>query len=354
MGTQERKLYIDVLRIVATLMIMFNHTSTFGFALYTVRTDGILYWIYLFMAIFVKAAVPMFLMISGGLLLAKEEPVFILFRKRFLKFAIVLLIGSLIHYMYFSKWQFDVMSVSDFIEKIFAGSIVTPYWYLYTYLGFLLMLPLLRRLANALDTKGFVYLIILYFGMKCLKVVQFVLWQGSVEHSPYFSFFIMGDNIFYPLLGYFIEYRLPKEFFEKKFWAEISVAISVAVIGFCCILTRWQSVVWNTWDEGSTQTFFNTFIFIPAGCFYFAVKSRLSKWNMSEKVAEKICTVGTCTFGVYLFETIYREETKQIFWIMLSHFPTLIACVVWILCAFIVGIGVTVILKKLPIVKKML
>ena len=75
---------------------------------------------------------------------------------------------------------------------------------------------------------------------------------------------------------------------------------------------------------------------------------------MSEKVAEKICTVGTCTFGVYLFETIYREETKQIFWIMLSHFPTLIACIVWILCAFIVGIGVTVILKKLPIVKKML
>lgn len=72
MGTQKRKTYIDVLRIMGTLMIMFNHTSTFGFALYTVRTQGILYWLYLFLAILVKVAVPIFFMISGGLLLERE------------------------------------------------------------------------------------------------------------------------------------------------------------------------------------------------------------------------------------------------------------------------------------------
>lgn len=254
MGTQERKLYIDVLRIVATLMIMFNHTSTFGFALYTVRTEGILYWIYLFLAILVKTAVPIFFMISGGLLLAKEETVSGLMEKRFSRFVTVLLVGSLIHYAYFSNWQTSVMSVPDFMEKIFSGSIVTPYWYLYSYLGFLLMLPLLRKLANTLDTKGFIYIIALYFVMKCLEIAQFVFWQGGVERSPYFSFFIMGDNIFYPLLGYFIEHRLPPKFYEKKY-LRLTGVLSVATIVFCCGLTRLQSIIFNVWDEGSTQTF---------------------------------------------------------------------------------------------------
>ena len=350
----KRKLYIDVLRIVATLMIMFNHTSTFGFALYTVRTEGILYWIYLFLAILVKTAVPIFFMISGGLLLAKEEPISTLLTKRFLRFAIALTVGSFIHYGYFSKWQFDVMSVSGFVENMFSGGIVIQYWYLYSYLGFLLMLPLLRKLANALDTKGFVYLLILYFLMKCLDVVQFVVWQGNVEHSPYFSFFIMGDNIFYPLVGYFIDYRLPKEFLEKKKSGWISIVVSAGIIGICCVLTRMQSMLLNAWDEGSTQTFFNTFIFIPAGCIYFVAKYWLSKCRVSEKILNILCKIGLCTFGVYLLETIYREETKPVFWIMLSHFPTIIACVTWILCAFILGIAVTFILKNVPIINRVL
>lgn len=204
MGAQSRKLYIDVLRILATLMIMFNHTSTFGFALYTVRTSGILYWIYLFLAILTKTAVPIFFMISGGLLLEKEEPIRFMLKKRFLRFFIVLLMGSIIHYVYFSKWQLEVLSVGDFFSNFFSGNIVTPYWYLYSYLGFVLMLPIIRKMAKGMNTREFIYLIMLYFLMKCLQVVQFVVWKGSIEHSPYFSFFIMGDSIFFRCWGIFL------------------------------------------------------------------------------------------------------------------------------------------------------
>lgn len=353
MGTQKRKTYIDVLRIMGTLMIMFNHTSTFGFALYTVRTQGILYWIYLFLAILVKVAVPIFFMISGGLLLEREEKVSAVLTKRFTRFLLVLFIGSLIHYFYFSNWQINMLSIEDFAKNVYSGGIVTPYWYLYSYLGFLLMLPILRKLAWGLGTKGYVYLIVLYFLMRCLSIVRYVIWRGNVDMSPYFSFFIMGDNIFFPLLGYFIEYRLPEIYYEKKY-AFRAVLTAVVVIGVCAVLTNLHSKVTGLWDEGSTQTFFNTFIFIPAGCIYFCVKCCFKHYEVKEKVHRLLCAIGSCTFGVYVFETIYREETKIVFWKMLEHFPTLIACVVWIGCAFVVGVVSTFLLKKLPLVKKLL
>lgn len=353
MGAQKRKIYIDVLRIMGTLMIMFNHTSTFGFALYTVNTQGILYWIYLVLAILVKVAVPIFFMISGGLLLEREEKVSTVLSKRFTRFCVVLFVGSLIHYFYFSNWQFNMLSVEDFARNIYSGGIVTPYWYLYSYLGFLLMLPILRKLAWGMNTNGYVYLITLYFFMRCMSVVRYAVWHGNVDMSPYFSFFIMGDNIFFPLLGYFIECRLPEIYYEKKY-AFRAVVATVTVIGVCAVLTNLHSKATGLWDEGSTQTFFNTFIFIPAGCIYFLVKYWFKKHRLGEKIEIFLCTVGSCTFGVYLFETIYREETKFIFWKVLEHFPTLIACIAWIGCAFVVGVVVSFGLKKLPFVKKLL
>ena len=125
--------------------------------------------------------------------------------------------------------------------------------------------------------------------------------------SPYFSFFIMGDNIFFPLLGHFIEHRLPEIYYKKKYVVRAMLAMTV-VIGGCAILTNVHSRVTGLWDEGSTQTFFNTFIFIPAGCIYFGIKYWFKCHQIGEKLGDFLCKIGSCTFGVYVFETIYRED----------------------------------------------
>lgn len=134
----------------------------------------------------------------------------------------------------------------------------------------------------------------------------------------------------------------------------MAICGATIIIGFCCILTYVRSRITNMWDEGNTQLFFNTFIFIPAGSMYFCIKYWVEKHSFSAKLSKLIHTLGICTFGVYVFETIYREETKAVFWKLLPHFPTIIACVMWIFCAFLVGVGVTLILKHLPIARKLI
>ena len=69
----KRTVYLDFIRILAIYMVLFNHTRTSGFVLFTVRRGSFFYPFYLFNAILIKSAVPLFFMVSGALLLGKEE-----------------------------------------------------------------------------------------------------------------------------------------------------------------------------------------------------------------------------------------------------------------------------------------
>lgn len=84
-----RKVYIDFLKIIAIYMVLFNHTETKGFVLFTIARTSKLYPLYLFNAIFIKIAVPLFLMTSGALLLGKSESYRDLMNKRFFKYLFI-------------------------------------------------------------------------------------------------------------------------------------------------------------------------------------------------------------------------------------------------------------------------
>lgn len=59
-----------------------------------------------------------------------------------------------------------------------------------------------------------------------------------------------------------------------------------------------------------------------------------------------ICTIGLCTFGVYLFERIWRHATAFIFSMANRHLPTMIACLIWIATAVCLGVLSTFLLKR--------
>ena len=68
--TSPRKLHIEALRIVAALFVLFNHTGEEGFFLFAAwPSTSPLCWAYLSLSILCKAAVPLFFMASGALLL---------------------------------------------------------------------------------------------------------------------------------------------------------------------------------------------------------------------------------------------------------------------------------------------
>lgn len=77
----EKKLHLEFLRIIAIMLVIFNHTGEKGFLLYTIARDSVLYEFYLFSSIACKVAVPLFWMISGALLINKEESISVIYKK---------------------------------------------------------------------------------------------------------------------------------------------------------------------------------------------------------------------------------------------------------------------------------
>ena len=92
MELNNRKSHIDVLRIVAAVFVVFIHTP--AFSVYQ-KLNGFHNWSYSAVSVIAKTSVPIFFMISGAVLLDKEESIGTILRKRVLRIVVVLFLFSL-------------------------------------------------------------------------------------------------------------------------------------------------------------------------------------------------------------------------------------------------------------------
>ena len=181
----KKEVYLEILRIIAICFVIFNHTGLNGYWLFTQRTPGTLsFYIYLFLSLFCKFAVPLFMAISGAVLLGrKDEPV----KKnaqRIFRIVIVLVVYSFIYYLQSIYLGECTFSWKDYVVNLIAGNISAHLWYLYLYLAFLISLPILRRLAQNLDDKLFAYMIILA-----------VVFNGVIPCFEYALGFTLNANV---------------------------------------------------------------------------------------------------------------------------------------------------------------
>lgn len=349
-----RRVYIDFLKVIAIYLVLFNHTGVSGFVLFTVRQGTKMYFPLMFNAILIKIAVPLFFMASGALLLGKEESYGDLLRKRFLRFLVVLVVASLISYLYTCLRQgSQALSAAYFWTMLYTHNLAGSYWYLYAYLAYILMLPLLRKLAKAMTAQEYRWMFLLYGVVHFLQILEFLIWKGGKSNNSYFSLFIALDYVFYPLMGYYIDRCMKDaEFTVRRLLA--MTAVSVAAIVVCCLMTHYSCTLTGGWDEESCQTFFSTLIFLPTVTVYYGVKLLFLRHPPTERLKKIIVAASETTFGLYLINHICLEETLPVFAALYPHMRVLIACWIWTLCACLLGGGITFLVKKIPGVRKFL
>ena len=98
-----RFLHMDILRVIAIFLVVFNHTGNRGYTLFNYMSSSFLYFSYMAFSVFCKIAVPVFFMISGALLLPKEDSFKQLFSKRILRMALVLVFISIPFYFWLHR-----------------------------------------------------------------------------------------------------------------------------------------------------------------------------------------------------------------------------------------------------------
>lgn len=195
---RERNFAYDFIRAFAILLVVCIHSQ--GMLRDAVITEdnpyGTLHWCNALWHI-IYVGVPLFVMLSGALLLGKQEPIKYFFKRRFSRILIPFLIWSVvIGFMLFYKEHHSLSgSIGWIVRSTFTKGVIGIYWYVYLIAGLYLITPLLRHIIASGGVQaakymaGFIFSIVIVGEL--FPSVSLASRFGC-ENLQYIGFFVLG------------------------------------------------------------------------------------------------------------------------------------------------------------------
>lgn len=347
---KEKRLDFEALRLIAIFGVVFNHTQLRGFSLYQLENcSPINFYGSLLLGILCKTAVPLFFLVSGGLLLHRDEPIRAVLKKRVLRFGIVLVLFSTILYLFWCRWGYiETPGPRDYLTRLWSTGVSTPYWYLYAYLGLMLTLPLLRPMVRAMSNRTFAYLAGLHVLLYCiLSPMAVALDLGPVNGDLLLC--LVEPNLFYFLMGYYLAHRFDWSLVKKRhigiLWLLAAVAVLIMLLLARLGFRRSGSVGFD---------YHESLILFPIAAIYASVHELFAHHRPPAWLRRLLTELGGCVFGTYLLEGILRHYLGFIFEALEPRVHVLPACLVWVAAVVVCGLAITWVLKRVPGLKRLL
>ena len=176
--------------------------------------QGLIQYFHIILSVITKFAVPMFFVITGALLLEKHETVGTILKKRLYRIFIVIITFTTVSYYIKYLSVGNVYSLSNFLRGLLNGRLSAPgifsYWFLYAYMGILIVLPFLRVVAKSLNKETFslLFTLVVIFSV-ILPILNLLLTFYNIKPILFQNTFMQNityftsTSIFYVLLGYY-------------------------------------------------------------------------------------------------------------------------------------------------------
>lgn len=353
-----KKVYYEWIRLIACFFVIFNHLK--GYVLF-MNSSGIKQAFYMVISIITKINVPLFFMVSGALLLEKQDDIATVLKKRVSRICLVILIFELGIYtecrLYAMAQGRDYeFTVKRFVYGVFAKNLdeTGAYWYLYAYLGFLLLLPFLQKIAKQMSRSEFYALLGLHFFLfSLLPICNLFLRLTGIESlsiAEEFSVPLASTAaFFYPLTGYYLDHKIDIRELSGQKRAGIGVAALAGLFLSClCVYL----------DGAVEENYIFLFDYLLAMTVFLLVKYVVTVRFpvLSEgRISAAVCFVGSLTFGIYLLDHYFKLILYNSYEMFAEGFlPSVIASFGWCVISMLLGGVITCILKKLPLFRKIL
>lgn len=341
----ERKsiVFIEFLRILASFLVIVNHTNS---DIFQTRLPGPVWFASLTYFYVCRIAVPIFVIIAGYLMLNRQYS----YRKcllLILRILSCLVLFSGVYYLYYRYLEVvPGINPKFFLQWITREPITNAYWYLYMYLGLLVMLPFLQKLISAMERRDFH----VFFGISgayyaVLPIIQH--YCPNFTLSDYFDISLFGGYICLMLAGCYL--RRYCTFSRKQ--------SGIALVVFCLITAG--NVLLTYWEYcrnyGIGYLFYGDNSLLPLLAASIAAFIAAQGISFSPKTAARISSLGSLTFGIYLLADLFIYLLQPIYdTLILGGYPILFDVLIYELSIFFAGAICTWILKKLPVLRKIL
>ena len=355
MKNKSRIVYLDLLRVLAVIAVIFIHTSAQHWS-----DNGISFntWLVLnFWDCCVQWAVPVFIMISGAVFLNRDHEISIkkIYGVNIFRIAFAYVTWSFLYALY------QVAHEGGGFLRILALTLDGHYhlWFLYMITSLYILTPLLRKLTDE-DMKYlmkaalvlcFVIPTLMRLKDAFLMISENDMLKKAVSQifSPYVIFmkYIKIDYIAYYIMGHFLhEMKFEKKQLRKIYF--ISAISFIFTVGFSSVITLLSKEPYGIFD-----IFTLNMLMISVGVFLF-IKQCCShgKADFSERKIKVIGVLSSCTFGIYLVHAMILETLKNEFLIDSLSFPAYISVPLIGSFVFLISLGITVIIKKIPVLNR--
>lgn len=332
----ERRPYLDLLRVAAVFLVIVNHTNSELFRA-SAPSDA-LWWLSVTWFFVSKTAIPLFVMISGALLLGRNESYKKLFSRRILRIVIVLVVVSIPLYILDGGG-----SVGGFFAALWSGEISMPLWYLYMYLGLLLALPILRAFVRRAKPRDLWYFAAVWAVFVC--VLPLVSSLGAPTVSKYLNPpAIFAEWVGFMVLGYALANtkELPRGAgVDIAAWACVLLPIAAAVL----LTAQEQSLYGEITLRVERASLLTTAL--PAAAMFVLARRRVHP-----KHTKLLAAMSATTFGVYLAHIFLIRRSRPVFVFLAQFIGRFPAMLVYELCIFVVCTAAVWLVRKIPGVKK--
>ena len=262
---KERLLFADVTRAVAILMVILLHAS----ALYFYQEGTPLRWHFAnTINSFTRPAVPLFLMLSGALLLSpdkKESPSKFLMHQ-FAKILPSLFFWSIFYYLLSAYSAGAVFSFTEFLAGLVRGNLYYHLPFLYYLLGLYFTYPLLRSFfRGANQGEGFYFFVVWIVTVIIAGISKYFGFGISANLLIFFSF------IGFPVIGWLIHSFEGTDRFSK-------IALLVFLLGwFATVVLTWYQKATGAYAEFFYEYLSPNVVFSSLAMFYLF---RFTAWEI--------------------------------------------------------------------------
>ncbi|TKC05662.1 hypothetical protein FA048_18290 [Pedobacter polaris] len=202
---KEDTSWLDNLRVIATISVIFLHVAA-PFLYKFTKISGFNWWTANVYDSLVRFSVPIFVMITGALLLPKDYQLNDYLKKRVVRIIFPFLFWISIysiHVLYLLKNGFKL----PFLQMLTIGSTTFAYrttyhfWYIYMIIGIYLFIPILSKWIKNAKEKEIHYFLLLW-------IVAIIIAQPLFsKYVPDFNLQYFAGFIGYVVLGYYLSIR---------------------------------------------------------------------------------------------------------------------------------------------------
>lgn len=290
----NRLLWVDITRLIAITSVVAIHVEDY-FIFYWSKISLIDWWASNIYNGFIRFSVPLFIILSGYLLLDKQEDDQIFFSKRFNKVVIPLISWSMIYWIFKNNYSVHSIFTVEFVQRLLSDKIFFHLYFLYIIVGLYLITPLLRRVLKHASMYDIQYFLILWFFFSLISQITVLIGYNigiPVDGAT--------GNIGLYILGFAIKKTQITD--KMKYLSIVLIAVSIitTIIG-TYILTK------NSGHYNESFSNLSLTSAIYATCLFILIREAFGRILLADKWSKYgnvISTIGGATMGIYLIHPL--------------------------------------------------